>query len=397
MGLYDKCRTYAAALRDLRHSELYPYAVTVEGYVGEQVLVEGEPRIMLGGNNYLGLARDPRVVEAAAVALREFGASLTGSRMLHSLPLHAALEREVAAFVGKPAAVVFPTGYQANVGALSSMCGPRDAVIVDEYVHASLLDGARLSGARFRSFRHNDPQDLARTLQDERSLQSGDLLVVVDGVYSMEGDVAALAEIVSAARCHGAAVLVDDAHGFGVLGPGGRGTCADQEAGADVGLITVTFSKSLASVGGAVLGDTEVIEYIRHHARAQIFSAAQTPADAAAALTALRIARAEPWRGERAIAQARRLARGLTGMGYHAGDGCSPIVPVRLSDERQVFTAWRALLDGGVYTNPIIPPAGAPRLRLSCSAAHPDEDVDQALRVFGRTLGDIAAASVPGC
>ncbi|MEV6776836.1 aminotransferase class I/II-fold pyridoxal phosphate-dependent enzyme [Streptomyces syringium] len=383
---------FAERVNAMRQAGHYPYFVPVQRYVNESAVMRDEPRAMFGGNNYLGLARDPRVCAAAAEALAQYGTSSTGSRFLNgNLLLQETLEAELAAFLGKPAALVFATGYQANVGLLSSLCRPQDTIMVDEYVHASLYDGARLSGARLRSFHHNDPLDLAHML-DEWHDTEGDLLVVVEGLYSMEGDIAPLPELLTVTRRYGATLLVDDAHGAGVMGDGGRGTCAAHGVTEGVGLITMTFSKAFASVGGAVLGDREVIDYVRHNARTQLFSAASTPADTAAALAALRIAAAEPWRGEQAVSHARSLGEGLGRLGFRVSDSAGPIVAVHLRDDQQVFEAWQSVMDAGVYTNPVVPPGASPRLRLSCSASHTDEDLARALGAFGEAAKDFAAS-----
>ncbi|MEU2512526.1 aminotransferase class I/II-fold pyridoxal phosphate-dependent enzyme [Streptomyces syringium] len=390
MSLFDKCRAFRAYAETVRQAVDDPFYPPVQRYTAEGAVMGNEPRAMFGGNNYLGLARDARVVAAGVQALERYGTSSTGSRALNgNLALHETLEAELADFFGKPAALVFATGYQTNLGVLSSLCRSQDIVVVDEYAHASLLDGARLSGARVRSFLHSDPHDLARVLE-AHSDTAGNLLVVVDGVYSMEGDIAPLPELVAVAHRQGATVLVDDAHGAGVLGREGRGTCSLHGVATDVDLITVTFSKAFASVGGAVLGDAEAVDYMRYTARSQLYSAASTPADTAAALAALRIARAEPWRGEHAVAHARRLASGLAGMGYRVVGGATPIRCVRFRDDLQVFKAWRAVMDAGVYTNPVVPPVASPRLRLSCTAAHTEQDLTRGLDAFER----VAAAFV---
>ncbi|MFD0275015.1 aminotransferase class I/II-fold pyridoxal phosphate-dependent enzyme [Kitasatospora sp. NPDC127111] len=356
---------------------IYPYFLPLTGHEGTTVTLGDRELVMCGSNNYLGLTSDPRVRKAAAEALDRYGPSCTGSRFLNgNLDLHDQLERELADFYGKPAAAVISTGYQANLGTISALAGRGDVVFADRDAHASVVDGCVLSGAKHRRFRHNDARSLDRGLA---AVPAGmGKLVVVDGVYSMEGDLCALPEIVEVCKHHGARLIVDDAHGLGVLDQG-RGTCSYFGLTDQVDLITVTFSKSLASLGGAVLGDEDVIHYVKHHARSLIFSASATPASMAAALTALRILREEPWRPERAQQNADYLRDGLRAAGISPGESSTPVIPLRTRGVIDTLLLWRRLIDRGVYTNPVVPPAASPRLRLSVMATHTTEHLNRVI------------------
>ncbi|SFC43210.1 aminotransferase class I/II-fold pyridoxal phosphate-dependent enzyme [Streptomyces aidingensis] len=381
-GAYDE----AHRLKDAGRYPYFPELAAGPGGDGSTARYGGRELIMCGSNNYLGLTGDPRVVAAARAALAEYGTSCTGSRLLNgNLALHGELEAELAAFCGKPAALVFPTGYQTNLGVLSGLLTPRDQVVIDEEVHASVIDGCRLSGARMRRFRHNDAGHLRQLLAGLPGLpEEAGRLVVVDGVYSMGGDLCELPAVARACREHGARLLVDDAHGLGVLGEGGRGTAAHfgPAVAAQADLITVTFSKSLASTGGAVLGGTEVIHWLRHVSRALIFSAGPAPAATAAALAALRVLRAEPERAARARENAARVRRELAGLGVDCGTGPAPIVPLHTPDVPRTIDVWNRLLERGVYLNPVVPPAASPRLRASFLATHTGEQVARAVEAL---------------
>ncbi|MFE2728672.1 aminotransferase class I/II-fold pyridoxal phosphate-dependent enzyme [Kitasatospora sp. NPDC059327] len=376
MDIFSKVSDYRAA-RDAMAAGIYPYFLPLTGHEGTTVTLGDRELVMCGSNNYLGLTSDPRVRKAAADALDRYGPSCTGSRFLNgNLDLHDQLEGELADFYGKPAAAVLSTGYQANLGTISALAGRGDVVFADRDAHASIVDGCVLSGAKHRRFRHNDAAALDRGLAAVPA-QAGKL-VVVDGVYSMEGDLCALPEIVEVCERHGARLIVDDAHGLGVLDQG-RGTCSYFGLTDRVDLITVTFSKSLASLGGAVVGDDDVIHYIKHHARSLIFSASATPASMAAALTALRILREEPWRPERAQQNADYLRAGLASLGISPGESSTPVIPLRTRGVIDTLLLWRRLIDNGVYTNPVVPPAASPRLRLSLMATHTTEHLNRVL------------------
>jgi 8-amino-7-oxononanoate synthase len=377
--IFERCRSYTDAA-DARAAGIYPYFTP---FGGADVTLAGTPNgdvLMCGSNNYLGLTADPRVCTAAQQAIAEFGSSRTGSRLLNgNTPLHEELERELADFLGKPAALVFPTGYQANLAAIATLVSRHDVVITDIEAHASAYDAWSMSRARLRRFAHNDMADLRRQLTACEAGQGK--LVVVDGVYSMGGDLCPLREVVALCEEFGARLLVDDAHGVGVLAEG-RGTAAHFGVTDRVDLISVTFSKALASIGGAVLGPPEVIDYLRHHARSLIFSAAAPPASLAAALAALRVLRAEPWRCTAAIEAAAYVHDGLRGIGYQPLPTETPILCVPTHDLPTTVQSWRALLDRKVYVNAVLPPAASARLRASFTAGHTRAQLDEVLSAF---------------
>ncbi len=382
-------------LEEIRRAGLYPYYKKIERNDGPVARIDGRETLMFGSNNYLGLTTHPEVRRAAAEAALEYGTSMTGSRLLNgSTPLHEALEEELADFVGKQSALVFATGYQANVGALSGIVGKGCIAFVDRFCHASIHDALRVARGEGRVFRHNDVQDLDRALS-EAPAGSG-RMIVVDGVYSMEGDVARLQEIVPVAERHRARLYVDDAHGLGVLGREGRGTVDSFGLTGRVDLIMGTFSKSLASIGGFVAGEKCVVDYIRHFGRAILFSASLAPPNAAAARKALEIMRREPERAQRVCENGRRLREGLARCGFDVGRSESPIVPVAVGSELNTLLFWRDLLQAGVFVNPVLYPA-VPRekglLRTSTMATHTEKQIDEAVEKIaevGRKLGVIA-------
>ncbi len=361
---------------------------------GSEAVFQGKRLIMCGSNNYLGLTAEPRVRQAAIEAVQNFGTSCTGSRFLNgTLELHEQLEHELAEWVGKEAALVFSTGMQTNLGVISAVVFRGDVILLDKEDHASLVDGARLALGESRRFRHNDMPDLERVLV---SIPEGKgKLVVVDGLYSMGGDLAPLPEIVALCKKHGARLMVDDAHGLGVMG-GGRGTSAHFGITDQVDLIMSTFSKSFASLGGFIAGDEQVIHYIKHHARALIFSASIPAANAAAALAALKIMRTEPEHVERLTAIGDRMRRELTAMGFNIGETVSPIIPIFIGDNPRTLLTWKALFDAGVFVNPILSPAvpaGQELLRTSYMASHTDEQLDRVLDIYykiGKQMGLIS-------
>ena len=357
-----------------------PYFVPVGSALGREVVVDGVPRLMFGSNNYLGLADDERVLEAARQAIDEYGAGCTGSRLMNgTLELHLELEAELASWMRRDSALVFTAGYLANLGAISTLCGPGDIVVGDARNHASIEDGVKLSGARAVTVRHNDLGQLEQKL---RRLD-GPTLVVWDSVFSMDGDAVDVERLVEIARRAGARTLIDEAHSLGVLGPSGGGLSAAVDPPPD--LVMGTFSKSLASCGGVIAGDRDVIEYLRFHARPLVFTASAVPAAVASTLAAVRIARREPWRAERARTTARALADGLRGAGYQVTGADAAIVGVRVADEWAATLAWRALMDAGIYVNvgmyPAVPRGNA-ILRLSTTAEHTDEDIEQCVAAF---------------
>jgi 8-amino-7-oxononanoate synthase len=371
---------------------LIPFYRELDGEIGPNVTFAGRRLVMLGSNNYLGLTTDPRVRAAAVEAVERHGTGITGSRLLNgTLGLHLQLEELLSDWVGQEAALVFTTGYAANLGLIGALVGPGDAVVVDSAAHASLVDGARFSDGVLRAFRHNRVNSLRRTLRSWREHpDAGGVLVAVDGIYSMEGDWAPLPEVAGLCRDFGARLLVDEAHAIGVVGPGGAGTAA--ATGVRPDLVMGTFSKSLASCGGFVAGPRAVVDYLKISCRPLMFTASGVPAALGAALAAARIARTEEWRREVVIARAERLRTGLRDLGYRVPDRTvSPIVAVQVGDNWDAGRLWKALLEHGVYTNCAIPPA-VPRamLRTSVMATHTEDDIDRALEGFERARSDNA-------
>ncbi len=384
MDIFEKCFSFTA-VKEAIEQGFYPYFIPLTENEGTEVMFRGQRLIMCGSNNYLGLTTHPKVREAALDATRRYGTSCTGSRFLNgTLEMHEVLEKELAEWVEKPAALVFSTGMQTNLGAISALVGRGDVVVLDKEDHASIVDGARLSYGKLERYRHNDMDHLERVLQsipDEVGK-----LIVVDGLFSMEGDLAPLPEILPVARRYGARVMVDDAHGMGVLG-GGRGTAAHFGVGNEVDLIMSTFSKSFASLGGFVAGDADVISYIKHHARAMIFSASIPPANAAAALAALRVMRSEPERVARVNQIAEYMRSEFRRLGFDIGNSVTPIIPIIIGDDQKTFYFWRLLFENGVFVNPVISPAvsqGRQLLRTSYMATHTDEQLARVLEVFAR-------------
>src|SRR3954462_11403974 len=375
-------------LRAAREADLLPYFRRLESPAAPVVEMEGAERIMLGSNNYLGLTGDPRVQQGARDALERYGTGLTGSRLLNgTLDLHLELESELAAWMGTEDAIVFTTGHQANVGCLGTILGPGDVVVADSGDHASILDGCLLSRAKLRPFRHNRLDKLERSLEKAAG-DGGGILVVVDGVFSMEGDVAPLVEIADLAERYGARLMVDEAHALGVLGPRGAGTSELLGVEDRVDLRMGTFSKSLASCGGVIAGPGEVIDFLRLQSRAFLFTAAAVPAAVGAALAALRIVRSPegPELMARVLDNARYLRDGLRALGLKVveqeGDIITPVVPVLVEDDWRAALLWKALYDAGVYVNvavhPAVPPGGA-LLRTSVMATHDRPTLDRAL------------------
>jgi 8-amino-7-oxononanoate synthase len=365
-----------------------PFYREMQGEIGPTVRFDGRQMIMLGSNNYLGLTTDPRVRAAAIDAVERYGTGVTGSRLLNgTLDLHRGLEEGLADWVGLEAALVFTTGYSANVGLISALLGVGDALVVDSAAHASLVDGARGSEGVLRAFRHNRPNSLRRTLRAwSEQPGAGGVLVAVDGIYSMEGDWAPLVQIDELCRSAGARLLVDEAHALGVVGPAGAGTAA--ATGIHPDLVMGTFSKSLASCGGFVAGPRDVIDYLKITCRPLMFTASGVPAALGAATAAVAIARTEDWRRESVLTRANQLRTGLAELGYAVGESVdSAIVPVHVDDLWEAGELWKRLLDHGVYTNCAIPPAvPRPVLRTSVMATHTEADITRALDGFEAAL-----------
>lgn len=387
--LFERC----AAWKEVQVAKLsghYPYYRVIEETEGTEVVVDGRRLIMACSNNYLGLANDPRVKEAASRAALRWGASTCGSRLLNgTLSLHEELDHRLARFLRKEAAVCFPTGFQTNVGTIGSLVLRHDLVLADRMVHASLVEGMQAAYGETKRFRHNNMADLERLLA--AADPGAGRLIVVDGVYSMEGDLADLPAIVELKKKHGARLMVDEAHGFGVMGQGGRGTGEHFGVHDEVDLVMATFSKSLASIGGVIAGRADVVNWIRHKARALVFSASMTPPAAAAALKALDIIEQEPERRERLWDISERVHRELRGLGFDTSPSVSPVVPVVIGDQALAFAFWRRLTDLGLFASPVVRPAVERELvRTVFMATHTDAQVDRALEMFqqaGRELG----------
>ena len=383
--IFAKCRSEQLEMyKGAEDLGLNPFYRQLSSEIGPTITMGGAEVVMLGSNNYLGLTTDPRVKRAAIDAVERYGTGVTGSRLLNgTLPLHTELEELLADWVGMPQALVFSTGYSANLGLISSIVQAGDAVFCDSAAHASLVDGARLAEGALRAFFHNKPNSLRRGLRSWRAQpDSGGVLVAVDGIYSMEGDWAPLTEIRSICDEHGARLLVDEAHALGVVGPSGAGTAAATGVRAD--LVMGTFSKSLASCGGFIASSADVIDFLRLFSRPILFTASNVPASLGAALEAAKIARREDWRREKALALAGRLHSGLSQLGYDVGAPTeSSIVPLHTDDLLGTGVFWRALLDRGVYTNCSMPPAvQRPMLRTSVMATHTEAQIDRALAAF---------------
>lgn len=390
MDIFEKCTKFTAA-REAISAGYYPYFIPLTENEGTEAVFRGHHLIMCGSNNYLGLTTHPKVREAALEAIRHYGTSCTGSRFLNgTLELHEQLEHELAEWVQKEAALVFSTGMQANLGAISAILGRDDVVILDKQDHASIVDGACLGRAQTLRFRHNDMVDLERVLR--KAPEKAGKLVVVDGLYSMEGDIAVLPEIIPLCKKYGARLMVDDAHATGVLG-GGRGTAAHFNMTKDVDIIMSTFSKSFASLGGFIAGDEDVVHYIKHHARSLIFSASIPPSNAAAALAALHVMLDEPERVQRVNEIATTMLKEYRRLGFDIGKSESPIIPIHIGDDTRTLTIWKALFDAGVFVNPVLSPAvpeGQQLLRTSYMATHTDDQLSRVLETFekvGKQVG----------
>ncbi len=390
MDIFTKCKNYSAA-RDAQASGLYPYFIPLAESEGTVAEYKGKSLIMCGSNNYLGLTTHPEVQEAAREAISRFGSSCTGSRFLNgTLELHERLENDLADWVQKEKALVFSTGMQVNLGTISSLVGRKEYIILDREDHASIVDGARLSYGELIRYKHNDMEDLEGKLS--RLPADKGKLLVVDGLFSMEGDIARLPEIVSLCKQFGVRLMVDDAHAVGVLG-GGRGTSAHFGLTDEVDLIMGTFSKSFASIGGYLAGDAEVIDFVKHNARSLIFSASIPGPNAAAAIAALNIMRREPERIERVNKIADRMRKEYQNLGFDIGFSETPVIPIIIGDDTLTLQVWKKLFENGLFVNPIVSPATPPGrqlLRTSYMATHTDQQLDQVLVIFekvGKELG----------
>lgn len=391
LGIFEKCFEFTRA-EEAMAMGMYPFFTPIQEVYGNKVKVDGKEMIMVGSNNYLGLIDHPQVQKAAQEAVDRYGVATCGSRFLNgTLDIHVKMEEKLAQFMKKEAALTFSTGFQTNQGILSTLISRKDTVITDQMIHASIIDACRLSYGDVYKYKHNDMADLEKQL-----LSIGNdvgKMIVVDGVFSMEGDLANLPDIVELAKKYNAQIMVDDAHGIGVLGKNGRGTAEHFGVEDEIDLIMGTFSKSFASLGGMVTGNKKVISYIKHFARSLIFSASITPASVATVLATLDIIQKEPERRERLWEITDKMKSGYQSMGYDIGPTETPIIPVYIRNDELAFMLWRLLRENGIFTNPIVYPAvpkGEALIRTSYSATHSDEDLDTILGLFekcGKQLG----------
>lgn len=385
--LFEKCYKFTAA-KEAMAAGIYPYFHALDSGQDSEVVMNGKRVIMLGSNNYLGLTSDPRVKEAAIKAVEKFGVGCSGSRFLNgTLTLHLELEAKLAKFVNKEAALVYSTGFQTNLGIISAIAGRNDYILSDKENHASIVDGCRLSFAKLLKFKHNDMEDLERILKTIP--ETSGKLIIIDGIYSMEGDIADLPGVVKLAKQYGARIMIDDAHGFGVLGEHGRGTAEYFGLEDEVDIIMSTFSKSLASLGGFIAAKEEVIHYIKHSSRPFIFSASIPPSNAAAAMESLNIIEKEPERIKKLWDNAKFMKEGFEKLGLRIGNTQTPIIPIIIGEDYETFKLTMELLEEGVYVNPAISPAvekGRSLLRTSYTPTHTREQLEYALAAFEKVL-----------
>ncbi len=385
MNIFNKCYEFTRA-DDAIAMGIYPYFTPIQEVKGNNVVVDGREMLMVGSNNYLGLLDHPKVMKAAQDAVQKYGVATCGSRFLNgTLDIHVELEDKLAKFTRKEAALAFSTGFQTNQGIISTLIGKGDAVLTDRMVHASIVDACRLSYGNICKYKHNDMDDLERQLAslDENTGR----LIVVDGVYSMEGDLTNLPGVVKLAKKYNAKIMVDDAHGIGVMGKNGRGTCEHFGVEDDVDLVMGTFSKSFASLGGFVAGEKKVISYIKHFARSLIFSASITPASVATVLATLDIIENEPERREKLWSITKKMKTQIQALGYNTGPTETPIIPLIIGGDELAFMLWKLIKDEGLFTNPVIYPAvpkGQALIRTSYSATHLDEQLDKVIVTFER-------------
>jgi 8-amino-7-oxononanoate synthase len=383
VDIFDKCLAFTRA-DELKAADLYAYFTPIQEAVGNRITVNGRHMIMVGSNNYLGLADHPKAKAAAREAVDRYGVGTCGSRFLTgTIDLHERLEERLAKFMNREAALTFSTGYQTNLGIISAIAGKGDHIIIDRMVHASIIDACRLSFATVHKYRHNSMKDLERILA---SLDpDAGKIIVVDGVFSMEGDIADLPGIVPLARRSGARILVDDAHGIGVLGANGRGTAEHFGLEKEIDLVMGTFSKTFASIGGVVVGDAKIVSFIKHHARSLIFSAAATPGSVASVLAILDMLETQPELRARLWAITEKMRTGFQAMGYDTGRSQTPIIPVLVHDDEKCFMLWRLLREEGIFTTPVVYPAvphGHALIRTSYGAGHTNEELDAILAAF---------------
>ena len=390
--IFDKCTNFTKA-REIIASGFYPYFTEISSAQETEVIIDGRKVLMLGSNSYLGLTCHPRVKAAAADALEKYGTGCAGSRFLNgTLDIHRELEERLAAFYRKEAALVYSTGFQTNLGTISALVGKSDTILIDRLDHASIIDGTRLAFGKIKKYFHNNMEDLERIL---KLCNDNPKMIITDGVFSMEGDIAPLPEIVRLAQEYGSRIMVDDAHSVGVLGKTGRGTAEHFGLEDEVDLTMITFSKSLASVGGCIVGDESVIHYLKHKSRPLIFSASIPPSSVATVMACLNIIEEEPERRERLWEITRKMRDALKAMGYDTCTSETPIIPLIIGDMGKAFMMRKFLFDAGIFVNPVVPPAVPPDqtlIRTSFMATHTDPQLDFALETFekvGKKLGII--------
>jgi len=395
VDIFDKCREFAKIVQQAKDNDYYPYFTPISSEPDRRVIIHGRELLMMGSNNYLGLTTHPQVKEAAIAAIRKYGSGCTGSRFGNgTLDIHVELEEKLAAFYNRAECVVFSTGYSANLGAISALVRRGDVAITDRLDHASIVDGCQMSYGTVKRFVHNDMHSLEHVLTTAHA--DAGKIIVVDGVFSVEGDLAPLDQMVPLAHKHGARLMVDEAHAVGVMGKNGRGTAEHFGVEDKVDLIMGTFSKTFASIGGYVVGDSEEMSFIRHQARTVLFSAAIPAAATATVIETLRLLQAEPERREHLWKNTRRMSSGLRAMGYNLGTSVTPIMPMHIGDDVRTMTFWRGLYDAGIFTNAFVPPGvppGRSLIRTAVMATHTDADMDEALEKFekvGRKCGIIA-------
>lgn len=390
--IFEKCRNFRTA-KDLMDNGIYPYFKEFNSEQAPEVSIDGKTFIMMGSNNYLGLANDPRMKEATCEAVKKFGTGCAGSRFLNgNTVLHTQVESKLASFKQKEAALLFATGYQMNLGVISSLVGKGDYAITDKLDHASILDGCKLSNGEIVRFKHNDMDDLKNTLK-ELPGNSGKL-IIVDGVFSMEGDICPLPDIVQLGEKYGARIMVDDAHATGVIGKTGRGTCEHFGMGHDeVDIIVGTCSKSFASVGGFAAADRDIIHYIQHISRSMIFSAALPPAPVAAISKAIDIIKEEPARIARLWDNSKYLLEKFKERGFNTGETQTPIIPIIIGDDKKTFMLWKLLFEEGLFTNPVISPAVPPSrslIRVAVTAMHEKKHLDRAISIIDSCMANLS-------
>jgi 8-amino-7-oxononanoate synthase len=396
MDLLDKLRAVEQRRDAFAARSALPGHTVIERVLGPcEVVIQGRPTLMFGSNNYLGLTLHPEVVAAAGRAAAEYGSGTTGSRTANgTLAIHEELERQFADWFGKRHAIIFSTGYQANLSLIGGLCGAGDVILIDSDSHASIYDATRQTASQVIAFRHNSPDSLRKKLE-RLGPSDHNRLVVVEGLYSIRGDVAPLREIVAVSKAHGAYLLVDEAHSLGTYGPSGLGCAEDQGVLDQVDFVVGTFSKSLAGIGGVCVSDHRELRALHFLARAYVFTASGSPSNIASVGAAVRVIRRQPEMRERLWANIRQLREGLKAVGYSIGESESPIVPILTGDEDRTVALWNQLLTAGLYVNVIVPP-GCPTddcvLRASCSAAHTPEQVSRALDILARVGSDVALA-----